>query len=157
MNLPRQYKEKYLKEIKDLNCDIEVDYLQYVRGNNRKPFGVVIVDNNKCGWSICHRNDKWDRITGIYKAVKKLNGQNKTIDQVIKEINQVINNTKKMNDYVGRKIVLKYVLQSIQYKIKKDEVVEMIVQGIPREEICDRTGLDTPQFYKVVKMMNRRK
>lgn len=50
-----------------------IDYkplIQYIRDVNKKPIGVVVaVDRNKIGWSLCHKDDKWDREKALKIAI----------------------------------------------------------------------------------------
>jgi len=48
--------------------------IQYLRDDNRQPYGVIIAtDEDSIGWSLCHKNDRWDRDFGIKKATYRAN------------------------------------------------------------------------------------
>lgn len=46
--------------------------IQYVRDNKRKPIGVVVAtDLGKVGWSLCHKDDKWDKNIALSTAINR--------------------------------------------------------------------------------------
>lgn len=52
---------------------IDLKNFRYVRDENRRPVGVVVVDRNgNCGWSLCHYKDRWNKRLGIVKAIARL-------------------------------------------------------------------------------------
>lgn len=48
--------------------------IKYIRNKDRKPVGVVVIKDNKVGWSACHKNDKWDRKLALRIAVSRCCG-----------------------------------------------------------------------------------
>lgn len=75
MNLPKTFTEKY-KEFKKT-----VDWFMYIRDYDNRPIGIIVIDNDKCGYSICNDKDRWDKPFGIFKAIKRL-CSNKTLEEV---------------------------------------------------------------------------
>lgn len=99
-----------------------VDRMIYIRDSYRKPIGVIIVNKGYCGWSLCHKNDEWDKLLGIYKAICKL-GSKKTLKQVKESLDKRIdkklsNNDKDYNIKMGCLFVT---LEYIENKIKEFE------------------------------------
>lgn len=46
--------------------------IQYKRRKNGHPMGVVVaIDANKIGWSMCHKDDKWDREKALHIATSR--------------------------------------------------------------------------------------
>ena len=44
--------------------------VKYVRDEKRKPVGVVVATGKyKVGWSLCSKEDKWDKKVGMTMAV----------------------------------------------------------------------------------------
>lgn len=51
---------------------VENIVIKYVRDNNRKPIGVVVaIDSNKIGWSMCHKDDRWNKDMGKTIAINR--------------------------------------------------------------------------------------
>lgn len=46
--------------------------VKYVRNKKGHPIGVVVaIDKNKIGWSMCHKDDKWNKEFGKNIAVNR--------------------------------------------------------------------------------------
>lgn len=46
--------------------------VKYVRNRMEHPIGVVVaVDSNKIGWSMCHKEDRWNKQLGRTIAINR--------------------------------------------------------------------------------------
>ena len=67
------------------NIPEEVDRLIYFRDDKRKKVGVIIINNNACGWSLCKDSDQWDTFSGILVAWERLL-EGKTLTECLSDV-----------------------------------------------------------------------
>lgn len=78
MNLPKIFTENKKYEWTQMK---ELDWFMYIRDYDNRPIGIIIIDKNKCGYSICNDKDEWDKAFGVFKAIMRLCSQ-KTLEEV---------------------------------------------------------------------------
>ena len=101
----------FLDEFK--NVPAEVDRLIYLREKDtRKKIGVVILDKDFCGWSLCKDFDQWDTFSGILIAYERML-EGKTGDEWLRGIHRL--NWKVRGSFVHslKTATLYYLLQEL--------------------------------------------